>query len=375
MVGWGRSPKFLTCVLFLLLNLGLQLAFWMSFSYMSLPDSLEVNSREAAGQCSCPNPEPVTVPVGTCEPPQKLATPGIAVAGRGREEGGDGHEVKDGPHYLLVVIVLSSVRGRERRDAIRETWMAGYQEREPPILVRFAVGTVELSVADLEALKSEEAAHRDLLLLPNLKESYHNLTRKVLHSFVWADANLKFSYLMKCDDDTFLVLDTILKELAERTSTQENGFYWGFFDGRATPKKMGKWSESQWFLCDRYLPYALGGGYVLSENLVHNIAVTADSLQLYNSEDVSVGVWLAGFEAERKHDVRFNTEFVSRGCRNDYIVSHKQSVQDMHLKHQLLKAKGKQCEREYQTRASYEYNWNEPPSKCCERQRDRKSVV
>ena len=365
MVGWGRSPRFLSCVLFLLLNLGLQLLFlWISFSYTSLPDSLEAGSRrQAEAKCSCPEPEPEL----TCEPPKKLA----AAGDHGKVEDSDGHKVKDGPHYLLVVIVLSSVRGRERRDIIRETWMGGYQERELAILVKFAVGTVELSAADLEALMSEEVTHQDMLLLPDLKESYNNLTRKVLQSFVWADANLKFSYLMKSDDDTYLVLDTILKELAERSSSRssKDSFYWGFFDGRATPKKMGKWSESQWFLCDRYLPYALGGGYILSGDLVHNIAVTADSVQLYNSEDVSMGVWLAGFEVERKHDVRFNTEFVSRGCRNDYIVSHKQSVQDMRLKYQLLKTKGKQCEKEYQNRASYEYNWNEPPSKCCERQR------
>ena len=350
-------------MLFLLLNLLLQLFLWLSFSYMNLPDTLEGTSRETAAQCNCPKAEPVSVPVVTCEPPQKLASPVAEL------EDGGGRKVKEGPHYLLVVIVLSSVQGRERRDTIRETWMQGCQERDPPVLVKFAVGTVEVSTSGLEALMSEEVTHHDMLFLPDLKESYHNLTRKVLQSFVWADANLQFSYLMKCDDDTFLVLDAILKELAERTSMRDKGFYWGFFDGRATPKKLGKWSESQWFLCDRYLPYALGGGYVLSGDLVHNIAVTADSVQLYNSEDVSVGVWLAGFEVERKHDVRFNTEFVSRGCRNDYIVSHKQSVKDMHSKHQLLKLKGVQCDREYQTRQSYEYNWNEPPSKCCERKR------
>ena len=33
------------------------------------------------------------------------------------------------------------------------------------------------------------------------------------------------------------------------------------------------------------------------------------------------GVWLSPYEAERRHDVRFDTEFVSRGCQNEYIVS------------------------------------------------------
>ena len=63
----------------------------------------------------------------------------------------------------------------------------------------------------------------------------------------------------------------------------------------------------EWFLCDHYLPYAMGGGYVISSDLIHRVAVNADGIQLYNNEDVSVGVWLSPFIAERRHDKRFNT--------------------------------------------------------------------
>ena len=250
---------------------------------------------------------------------------------------------------------------------MRQTWMKGYQEKVQAVVVMFAIGTLGLSTSSLEDLKDEESIHHDLLLLPDLEESYSNLTRKVLYSFVWVDKRLRFDYLMKCDDDTFIVLDTILEELSKRTSN--NSFYWGFFDGRASVKKQGKWAERDWFLCDRYLPYALGGGYVISSDLIHRIAMSADGLQLYNSEDVSVGVWLSAYKAERKHDVRFDTEFVSRGCSNHYIVSHKQSINDMHSKYRLMKVKGVQCEREFQTRGSYNYNWEEMPSKCCDRRK------
>ena len=276
----------------------------------------------------------------------------------------------DSTHYLMVVLILSSVHGRERRDAIRETWMEGYKDLEHPVLIKFSIGTLGLSPSDLDSLNSEQLAFNDLLLLPNLQESYSNLTRKVLYSFVNLDQSYDFSYLMKCDDDTFIVLKTIMKELSERTS--QRSLYWGFFDGRAHVKKAGKWSEKEWFLCDRYLPYALGGGYILSHDLASRISLAADGLQLYNSEDVSVGVWLSPYEAERRHDVRFDTEFVSRGCRNVYIVSHKQSIEDMRRKERSLKTAGHLCEREYQTRLSYEYNWNAEPTKCCER---KKGVV
>ncbi len=244
--------------------------------------------------------------------------------------------------------------------------MKGYQDKKQGlVVVKFALGTEGLSPAEMEDVKSEEVAHGDLLLLPNLIDSYTNLTRKVLTSFIALDASLNFSYLMKCDDDTFVVLDTILNELTQRKSKQS--YYWGFFDGRAHVHRQGKWAEKKWFLCDRYLPYALGGGYVLSHDLVRRIVSNSDSLVFYNSEDVSVGVWLSPYDAERHHDVRFNTEFVSRGCRNSYIVSHKQSVNDMVAKQRLLEVKGVQCEKEYQTRLSYIYDWSTDPTKCCER--------
>lgn len=273
---------------------------------------------------------------------------------------------QNGDHhpYLLAVLVLSSVDGRDRRDAIRSTWMK--LNTNASVLVRFVIGTSGLSGPQLEPLYSElEEGHHDLLLLPRLQDSYTNLTRKVLYAFQWLDESVEFSYVLKVDDDSFVLLNALSSELSGRRSPKS--LYWGFFDGRATPKSRGKWSEGEWFLCDRYLPYALGGGYVLSRDLVRAISANADKLSIYNSEDVSVGVWLSAFDAERKHDVRFNTEYVSRGCRNSYLVSHKQSNDEMHDKYNSLTSRGVQCSQEYQTKPSYEYRWNEAPSKCCER--------
>ena len=91
----------------------------------------------------------------------------------------------------------------------------------------------------------------------------------------------------------------------------------------------------------RYLPYALGGGYVLSSDLVSFIASNSARLQLYGSEDVSVGVWLAPLaRLNRVHDERFDTEFVSRGCLDSYLVTHKQSVEEIRTKQYSIVATG-----------------------------------
>ena len=355
MAGVQQPARFLFC-LFVYIFLSVQLLLWIAFSLTNLP-SPESTSEKARTDCQCPKLEPATCE-GAPEGTNVTVVPSSDIETIAK---------RDVNHYLLVIIILSSVdaKGRARRDIIRQTWMKSGLGRS--LLVKFSVGTLSLSPSDHENLLEEMATYHDLLLLPNLQEAYTNLTRKVLESFVWVDEHLHFSYLMKCDDDTFVILDTVLRELSERDS--DKGFYWGFFDGRATPKRDGKWTEKEWFLCDHYLPYALGGGYVVSSDLVHKIAVNADGLEFYNNEDVSVGVWLSPFRAERRHDVRFNTEYVSRGCRNEYIVSHKQSIDDMRSKHVMLQMKGVQCESEYQSRPSYEYNWNEVPSRCCERKK------
>lgn len=55
--------------------------------------------------------------------------------------------------------------------------------------------------------------------------------------------------------------------------------YWGYFHGNAKIKTSGKWKESDWIVCDRYVPYALGGGYILSKSLITYMARNADQLK------------------------------------------------------------------------------------------------
>ena len=114
----------------------------------------------------------------------------------------------------------------------------------------------------------------------------------------------------------------------------------------------------------------MGGGYVLSHDLVNYISTNSELLKPFNSEDVSVGTWLSPLKnVHRVHDVRFDTEYKSRGCNNKHIVSHKQSVEELKSKHYGLSSSSRKlCENEFKLRDSYEYNWNVPPSMCCGRE-------
>ncbi len=260
-----------------------------------------------------------------------------------------------------VILVLTGPKYFERRTTIRNTWLSN---KPMDVINFFVIGTASLSQEELGTLEYEDSQHHDLLLLNHVNDSYYALTTKLMESFIWLDLNVNFKFVFKLDDDSYARLDILYAELQKKTAER---IYWGFFDGRAKVKKRGTWAEHAFVLCDTYLPHARGGGYILSHDLVHFVVKNSRYLQKYNSEDVSLGAWLGPLEIGRIHDVRFDTEYVSRGCMNEYVVTHKQDVQQMKEKFENLKTTGKLCKKVYRSRYSYEYNWQVAPSLCCMR--------
>nr|CAG4644159.1 EOG090X0A8N [Lepidurus arcticus] len=263
---------------------------------------------------------------------------------------------------FLYILVLSGVGNEERRQVIRETWLS---QKTKSISYSFVIGTASLATASLSALEQEHNLHQDLLLLPKMKDSFRNLTPKVLNAFVWAASNRNPRFVMKCDDDSFVKLDNLVQMLEEQKTSSM--LYMGFFYGAGRVKTKGKYREDNWVLCDHYLPYAFGGGYLLSFDLVRYIAANHHIFQLYKSEDLSVGTWLAPLKVTRIHDPRFDTEYKSRGCFNSYLVTHKQTPEMMREKYVNLQTVGKMCTEEIRLRYSYAYNWSALPSECCKR--------
>nr|CAG4637216.1 EOG090X0A8N [Ceriodaphnia reticulata]SVE73090.1 EOG090X0A8N [Ceriodaphnia reticulata] len=260
---------------------------------------------------------------------------------------------------FLIVLIMSDPTKAATRRVIRETWLSVHNNK---VRHFFVVGSKGLTEEVRQGVINENSVHHDLLILDSISESYTSLTGKVLTGIQWLHSNYEFNFLLKCDDDSFVRISPLLEELQKQP---QKLLYWGFFKGGSTVFQKGKWKENGWFLCDTYLPYALGGGYILSSDLVEFLAKCAPLLQHYKSEDVSVGVWLSPLKIHRVHDVRFDTEFKSRGCYNDYLITHKQGAIDMRTKHTNLIKTGNLCPSELRVRYSYNYNWTVPPSKCC----------
>eukprot|EP00038_Savillea_parva_P012109 m.202299 g.202299 ORF g.202299 m.202299 type:complete len:428 (+) comp21721_c0_seq1:38-1321(+) len=275
---------------------------------------------------------------------------------------------------FVMALTAPSEKAAHRRAVMRKTWLTyrrpGGEQNE--VQHRFIIGTAGLPDDVLADLAAEQREYGDLALLPHFKEAFTNLTGKLLEGFSWSAnrSNIgRFDYLMKVDDDTFVRLDRIGQELEDVAPGDRDRLYWGYFDGRAEVRRRGKYAEMDWVICDRYLPYALGGGYIVSRALAEYVAANRYSFARFNAEDASLGLWLAPLNITRKHDVRFDTEWRPRGCFNKYVVLHKREASDMLTKHErLLNTSFQvQCPTEYQNgrRVEYEYNWSVLPSKCC----------
>lgn len=242
----------------------------------------------------------------------------------------------------------------------------------------FVIGTERLEFMARDALFKERTKHNDLLLLDSLTDSYGNLTLKLLQGLTSISNMQSFKYLLKTDDDTFVKLDYLIEDLYEydgfvnhKHFTANNprpDLYWGYFNGRATIKTRGPWKENNFNLCDHYLPYALGGGYVISNNLVNYIARNRQTLGRYTSEDISMGVWLGSLRnIYRRHDVRFDTAYMPRKCQKYHLVLHKRTaanMQDLHVgtlcTHKLAN------DSSVQRPAEYYYDWSQSQTRCCD---------
>ena len=229
---------------------------------------------------------------------------------------------------LLAILILSAPRNAELRDTLRSTWLKLGPDRAQTGHVNvvrhfFAVGTEGLRESKpklLRKLKQEQNTHQDLILIADLRDSFSNLTSKLVKGIDALTAIAPFQYLLKCDDDSFVRVDVLVTELRQREvqlrqaakddrsgagspptpAPAHDCFYWGFFDGRARVLRKGKWKEPEYNVCDLYVPYALGGGYVLSRDCTSFILRNQHILKRYANEDASLGLWLSVISPERK---------------------------------------------------------------------------
>ena len=229
------------------------------------------------------------------------------------------------------------------------------------------MGVEDIKKEDHNKIKEEAELYNDVIYFDDVKNSYSSLTTRTIRVFQYiVEQQYEFSYVLKCDDDTFPDVKRIAIELQNRETPGR--LYWGEFV-MGFIKTSGKWKETRWSSCQTYYPYAYGGGYILSGDVVQLMAENAPYLKRYNSKDVSVASWVSTYNIERKHDVRFTTGAISRGCKDVYTMVHKVATEKITRHYTSLIHHNSICgpSNSWHGFDGYLYNWTAfPPStKCC----------
>ncbi|KAI6652707.1 Beta-1,3-galactosyltransferase 6-like [Oopsacas minuta] len=204
--------------------------------------------------------------------------------------------------YLLYIIIVSAPLNYPQRDAIRNTWGKTVSNYDS-IKYSFAIGNKRVSQSDLSLVLKERDTFGDIIMLDGVEEVYTKLSRKVLQAFTWADKHIDAVYYLKTDDDSYVVIDNLYQVLTNEIKAS-NKLLLGNVYHLSVPHTIGKWAEFGWFLCNHYLDFPTGVGYILTQDIVKYLSYNSDKLMHYNNEDTSLGSWVAPLNIKYVHDER-----------------------------------------------------------------------
>ncbi|GJN00693.1 hypothetical protein PR202_ga17890 [Eleusine coracana subsp. coracana] len=267
-----NKPSYCTVSFIVLLPLTLlSLTFLLPFStYLSNPLAVAAGASDWAGG----------TPATTVDDVARTASPAAAA------DNGGATQRRRRPELSILVGVHTTARKHSRRHLIRMAYALQQQQRTAAarVDVRFVLCARPMA-PELRAFVALEArAHGDVLLLDCAESAdrgktyayFASLPAMLSSSGAGAGAGAgTYDYVMKVDDDTFLLLDALVEAL--RAAPREDA-YCGVglpFHDRAFP------------------PFMLGMGYLLSWDLVQWIA-TSDMVrrEAIGPEDVTTGKWL-----------------------------------------------------------------------------------
>ncbi|XP_010529358.1 PREDICTED: hydroxyproline O-galactosyltransferase GALT2-like [Tarenaya hassleriana] len=230
--------------------------------------------------------------------------------------------------FRLFIGVLSATNHFAERMAVRKTWMQHSAIKSSDVVARFFVALNPRSEVNA-MLKREAEYFGDIVILPFM-DHYELVVLKTIAICEFGVQNVTVPYIMKCDDDNFVRLEPILKEIDGVPPGKP--LYMGNLNLRHRPLRTGKWAVTweEWPE-NVYPPYANGPGYIISRNVAEYIISqnSKQKLRLFKMEDVSMGMWVEQFNASRTVQYTHSWKFCQYGCTLNYYTAHYQSPRQM----------------------------------------------
>ncbi|XP_074574123.1 hydroxyproline O-galactosyltransferase GALT2-like [Curcuma longa] len=228
----------------------------------------------------------------------------------------------------LFIGILSASNHFAERMAIRKTWMQYPAIRSSTVVARFFVALSPRKEVNA-ALKKEAEYFGDTVILPFM-DHYDLVVLKTIAICEFGVQNLTAQYIMKCDDDTFVRVDVIVRRL--KGVAPHASLYMGNLNILHRPLRSGKWAVTfeEWPE-EVYPPYANGPGYIISNDIARFVASqhANQSLRLFKMEDVSMGMWVEEFNTTTAIQYSNSWKFCQYGCIENYYTAHYQSPRQM----------------------------------------------
>ncbi|GMH15340.1 hypothetical protein Nepgr_017181 [Nepenthes gracilis] len=245
----------------------------------------------------------------------------------------------EGPVVLFIGILSAGDHFAERM-AVRKSWLQHPLIRSSTVLARFFVALHEREDVNRE-LKKEAEIFGDIVIVPYL-DKYSLVVLKTLAICEYGVMTASAKFIMKCDDDTFVRVDEIVKE-AKRVHSDKS-FFLGKMNFYHKPLRKGKWAVTyeEWPE-DYYPPYSDGPGYIVSSDIARFTITQFEEgkLRLFKMEDVSMGLWVQQFRKTRRVEYLHDSRFCQFGCVDGYFTAHYQSPKQMICLWDKLRNEGK----------------------------------
>lgn len=213
---------------------------------------------------------------------------------------------------LAVIGIYTGFGSHSNRNRIRNTWMptgsALRKLEEKGIVIRFVVGRSANRGDSLDRQINEEIKEtNDFLVLESHEEAAEELPQKAKHFFSSVTEYWDAAFYVKVDDNIHLNLDKFIKVL--ESLRDKRRVYMGCMkSGEVISEEGQQWYEPNWWKFGdekSYFRHAAAPLYVLSRDLAQYININSASLNTYAHEDISVGSWMMGLDAEYIDERRF----------------------------------------------------------------------
>ncbi|CAJ1931637.1 unnamed protein product [Sphenostylis stenocarpa] len=240
----------------------------------------------------------------------------------------------------LFIGILSAGNHFAERMAVRKSWMQHKLIKSSHAVARFFVALHARKDINVD-IKKEAEYFGDIIIVPYM-DHYDLVVLKTIAICEYGIHTVAAKYIMKCDDDTFVRVESIVNEA--RQAQSDKSLYMGNMNYHHRPLRYGKWAVTyeEW-VEEEYPIYANGPGYIISADIAQFIVSEFEKrkLKLFKMEDVSMGMWVEQFNSTRAVEYVHNLKFCQFGCIEEYYTAHYQSPRQMTCMWEKLQHQGK----------------------------------